>query len=109
MKITEYADVLLSDLDKLSGWPESVKLMQKNWIGKSKGLNINFKSCDHDYLYTAFTTRPDTIFGVSFIAVSINHPLAKSLSESNNYIKEFIKKYQSSKVSEEEMAKIDKD
>ena len=80
LKITEYADVLLSDLDKLSGWPESVKLMQKNWIGKSKGLNINFKSCNNDYLYTAFTTRPDTIFGVSFIAISINHPLAKSLS-----------------------------
>lgn len=109
LKITEYADVLLSDLDKLSGWPESVKLMQKNWIGKSKGLNINFKSCNHDYLYTAFTTRPDTIFGVSFIAISINHPLSKSLSESNNYIKEFIIKYQSLKVSEEAMAKIDKD
>jgi leucyl-tRNA synthetase len=109
LKITEYADVLLRDLDKLSGWPDSVKLMQKNWIGKSKGLNINFKSCHGKDVFTAFTTRPDTIFGVSFLAIGINHPIAKSVSQNDNDINKFILKYRSLKISEEAIAKIDKD
>ena len=109
LKITDYADVLLNDLKKLSEWPEPVKLMQKNWIGKSKGLNIKFKLKESDQILTVFTTRPDTIFGVSYIAISINHLIAKELSNTNNDIKEFIEKYQKLTLSEEASSKLDKD
>jgi len=109
LKITNYADVLLNDLNKLSEWPESVKLMQKNWIGKSKGLNIKFKLKESDQILTVFTTRPDTIFGVSYIAISINHLIAKELSNTNNDIKEFIEKYQKLTLSEEVSSKLNKD
>jgi leucyl-tRNA synthetase len=109
LKITDYSDVLLNDLEKLSEWPESVKLMQKNWIGKSKGLNIKFKLKDSDQILTVFTTRPDTIFGVSYIAISINNLIAKELSNTNNDIKAFIEKYQKLTLSEEVSSKLDKD
>tara|TARA_Y100000389_G_scaffold123142_1_gene120420 strand:+ start:990 stop:3407 length:2418 start_codon:yes stop_codon:yes gene_type:complete len=109
LKITDYADDLLNDIDKLEGWPESVKLMQKNWIGKSKGLNINFKSEQGNSTFTAFTTRPDTLFGVSYLAISINHKLSKKLSNTNKDIKNFIEKYQKLKLSEETSAKLEKD
>ena len=109
LKITAFADELLEDIDKLEGWPESVKLMQKNWIGKSKGLNINFKSEHNDKFFTAFTTRPDTVFGVTYIAISINHELAVESSENNEDIKSFILKYKKQKLSEESSAKIEKD
>lgn len=75
IKITNYADKLLKDLNILDGWPEKVKLMQKNWIGRSIGAEIIFK-VDNQNL-TVYTTRPDTLFSVSFIALSINHPLIK--------------------------------
>ena len=109
LKITDFAEDLLNDIDKLDGWPESVKLMQKNWIGKSKGLNINFVSEDGPEIFTAFTTRPDTIFGVTYIAISINHDLATDLSQNNKSIKKFITKYQKQKLSEETSAKVEKD
>jgi leucyl-tRNA synthetase len=109
LKITDYSDVLLRDLDKLSDWPEPVKLMQKNWIGKSKGLNINFKLEGNDQLLIAFTTRPDTLFGVSYLAININHSIAKELSSKNKNIKKFIEKYQKLKLSEEESSKLEKD
>mgnify|MGYP000058851594 FL=1 len=109
LKITDFAEDLLNDIDKLDGWPESVKLMQKNWIGKSKGLNINFVSEDGPEIFTAFTTRPDTIFGVTYIAISINHDLASNLSKKDEKIKIFIAKYQKQKVSEETSSKMEKD
>ena len=109
LKITNFAEDLLNDIDKLDGWPESVKLMQKNWIGKSKGLNINFVSEDGPEIFTAFTTRPDTIFGVTYIAISINHDLATDLSQNDKSIKKFITKYQKQKLSEETSAKVEKD
>ena len=109
MKITDYAEELLNDIDKLEDWPESVKTMQRNWIGKSKGLNINFKSDNDENLFTAFTTRPDTLFGVTYIAISINHQLSNSLAKSHiHIIKNFITKYQQLKVSEETSAKVEK-
>ena len=74
-KITHYAEELLQDLDKLSLWPEKVKTMQRNWIGKSTGAEIQFKIDQIQEDITVFTTRPDTIYGASFIALSINHPL----------------------------------
>ena len=109
LKITDFADDLLNDIDKLDGWPESVKLMQKNWIGKSKGLNINFASENSTETFTVFTTRPDTVFGVTYIAISINHDLASNLSKKDEKIKNFIIKYQKQKVSEETSAKVEKD
>ena len=109
LKITDFADDLLNDIDKLDGWPESVKLMQKNWIGKSKGLNINFVSENGSDIFTAFTTRPDTIFGVTYIAISISHDLAMYLSKEDEKIKRFITKYQKQKLSEETSAKVEKD
>ena len=91
-KITHYAEELLNDLDKLELWPEKVKTMQRNWIGKSYGAEIKFKiSGENEYL-NIFTTRPDTIYGATFIAVSVNHPIVeKSLSsfEIENIKKEF--------------------
>ncbi len=74
-KITKYAEELLNDLDKLTLWPEKVKVMQKNWIGKSMGAEIKFKIAETEEFLNIFTTRPDTIYGATFIALSVNHPL----------------------------------
>ncbi|MBM9613613.1 leucine--tRNA ligase [Desulfobulbus rhabdoformis] len=80
-KITDYAEELLSDLDKLSGWPEKVVTMQRNWIGKSTGLACDFQVDGHDETITIFTTRPDTIHGVTFMSLAVEHPLLKTLTE----------------------------
>ncbi len=78
-KITDYAEELLSELNNLSGWPDKVKLMQKNWIGKSEGLSVLFKIYAEQTHLEIFTTRPDTIFGATYLAISPLHPLAKDL------------------------------
>ncbi len=78
-KITKYADELLTGLDELKLWPEKVKTMQRNWIGKSDGAEIQFKVIEKNSLLNIFTTRPDTIYGATFIAVSINHKIAESV------------------------------
>ena len=83
-KITDYAEELLNDLDKLELWPEKVKTMQKNWIGKSKGAEINFKISGKDRLLNIFTTRPDTIYGATFIAVSINHQIVREVLDKDS-------------------------
>ena len=82
-KITHYAEELLSDLDTLKLWPEKVKVMQKNWIGKSIGAEIQFKINEIDKKIKIFTTRPDTIYGASFIAVSINHQIVQELIDNH--------------------------
>ena len=82
-KITNYANELLNDLEKLTLWPEKVKTMQKNWIGKSVGAEIKFKVVDKDDLLNIYTTRPDTIYGATFIAISINHVLVSKYLESD--------------------------
>ncbi len=82
LRITNYADELLKDLDKLDNWPERVKIMQDNWIGKSIGTNINFKiNTIPQEKITVFTTRPDTLFGVTYLAISVNHSLIKNISD----------------------------
>ena len=82
LKITNYADELLKDLQKLNNWPEKVKIMQENWIGKSSGSNILFKIKDIDEIkIKVFTTRPDTLFGVTYLAVSPNHVLSKKIKD----------------------------
>ena len=82
LKITDYAEELLQDLEKLNEWPERVKIMQENWIGKSIGANINFKIKEFKKKkIQVFTTRPDTLFGVTYLAISVNHPLIKKISD----------------------------
>ncbi len=82
IKITDYAEELLQDLEKLNEWPERVKIMQENWIGKSIGTNINFKIKEFKKeKIQVFTTRPDTLFGVTYLAISVNHPLIKNISD----------------------------
>jgi len=83
--ITKFAEQLIQDLNLLNGWPEKVKLMQKNWIGKSFGCEINFDIINNDEKIKIFTTRPETIFGASFIALSNDHPLSKLFSKNKNF------------------------
>jgi len=85
--IKKFSQNLLDELEKLKNWPEKVKLMQKNWIGKSYGCEINFKiDKTSPVKIKVFTTRPDTIFGASFIALSIDHPIAKNFNENNDFL-----------------------
>jgi len=82
LRITNYADELLMDLEKLDNWPERVKIMQDNWIGKSIGANINFNiNTNPEKKITVFTTRPDTLFGVTYLAISVNHSLIKKITD----------------------------
>ena len=86
LNITKYSDELLESLENLKGWPEKVKLMQKNWIGKSIGCEINFLT-NNDQKIKIFTTRPDTIFGASFIAIAPDHPFTKFFENDENFLK----------------------
>ena len=105
--ITKFSDNLLNDLDDLNGWPEKVKLMQKNWIGKSFGCEINFQISKKDEKLNIFTTRPDTIFGASFIALSIDHPLCKNFLKDHKFL-QFKKECNKSGTTEEALAIADK-
>ncbi|PPR11052.1 MAG: Leucine--tRNA ligase [Alphaproteobacteria bacterium MarineAlpha11_Bin1] len=89
-KITDYAQDLLDALDTLDRWPEKVRLMQANWIGRSEGLKISFEMANRDDRLEVYTTRADTIFGASFCAISPEHPLAGELATGNTGLKEFI-------------------
>jgi len=90
LKITDYADELLESLDQLSGWPDQVLTMQRNWIGRSKGLEIQFKVTQDSEVITVYTTRPDTLFGVTYLCLAPEHPLAKQAAEKNPALTEFI-------------------
>ncbi len=105
--ITKFADVLLSKLDTLEGWPNKVKTMQRNWIGKSLGCELNFQISNEDVQVKIFTTRPDTIFGASFIALSIDHPLSVRFEKNKEFIK-FKKECNKSGTTEEALANADK-
>ena len=105
--ITKFADELLNDLEKLEGWPEKVKLMQKNWIGKSYGCEINFEIENKAEKINVFTTRPDTIFGASFLALSVDHPLNKNFAESENF-KKFKENCNKTGTTEEALANAEK-
>ncbi|MDC6447456.1 leucine--tRNA ligase [Alphaproteobacteria bacterium] len=94
LKTSKYSEELLNDLNKLSEWPEKVKTMQKNWIGKSVGVEIDFQILSKNLKeekIKIYTTRPDTIYGATFIAISPEHPISKELSNNNNDINKFIK------------------
>ncbi len=108
LKISDYSEDLLTSLDTITGWPEKVRLMQKNWIGKSEGLRLTFKVDGVDDGITVFTTRPDTIFGASFIAISPNHPLAKRVASVQSSVASFIEECNRSATSELEIEKGEK-
>ena len=99
LKIEDYAEELLSELDNLQGWPEQVKQMQRNWIGKSEGMEFSFETSISDPI-KVFTTRPDTIMGVTFIALSINHPITKKLINTNKELEEWSLKNSKGSTSE---------
>ena len=105
--ITKFSDKLLLDLDDLKGWPEKVKLMQKNWIGKSYGCEINFELKNTKETLKVFTTRPDTIFGASFIALSVDHPLNTNFKNDKSFIK-FKEDCNKTGTTEEALANADK-
>ncbi len=110
LKISDYSQELLQSLDDLPNWPEKVKTMQKNWIGRSEGASVMFslENCPHLDKLEVFTTRPDTIFGMSFCAISPNHPLAMALSKDNEKIELFIDECNSSSTDNASLAKQEK-
>ncbi|MDX2164927.1 MAG: leucine--tRNA ligase [Gammaproteobacteria bacterium] len=108
LKITHYADELLQDLNTLTGWPEQVRTMQKNWIGKSEGVLIKFKVNSSRDSITVFTTRADTIDGVSFIAVSPQHPFAQKLALKNKSLQDFIDQCKNVSTAEAAQAVLEK-
>lgn len=108
IKITAYADELLNDLDQLDGWPEQVKLMQRNWIGRSEGVEIDFDVVGQAAQLTVYTTRPDTLFGVTYMAVAAQHPLAQTAAKDNPELAAFINTIKNNKIAEADLATIDK-
>ncbi|WP_345197036.1 leucine--tRNA ligase [Kistimonas scapharcae] len=112
VKITAYADELLSDLDKLEDWPEQVKAMQRNWIGRSEGVEMTFRLTNPvagaAESFTIYTTRPDTLMGVTYVGLAAEHPIAKAAAENNPPLAEFIAECKRNAVSEADMATMEK-
>ena len=108
--ITQYADELLADLDKLTGWPDQVRRMQRHWIGKSTGVNISFpyELDGQKKLLNVYTTRADTLMGVTFVAVAAEHPIAKRIAHDNEQIRAFCEECAKGSVSEADMATMEK-
>ena len=108
LRITDYADELLKGLESLESWPNQVKLMQKNWIGKSKGLSFHFEIENNKEVLEVFTTRPDTIFGATYCAIAHDHPLIDQLKDNTPSIREFINENKGNKKTEAAIAKQEK-
>tara|TARA_Y100001970_G_scaffold90705_1_gene114411 strand:+ start:915 stop:3464 length:2550 start_codon:yes stop_codon:yes gene_type:complete len=108
LKMTHYADDLLETIDNLNDWPDRVKLMQNNWIGKSLGAKISFKIFEKEETIDVFTTRPDTIFGASFIALAPSHPISLQLSKQSSSIRNFINECNKNSTSEAVIEKNEK-
>ncbi|KKA46282.1 leucine--tRNA ligase [Salinivibrio sp. KP-1] len=108
IKITDYAEELLQDIDKLDGWPEMVKTMQRNWIGRSEGVELTFDvEGDHPAL-GVYTTRPDTLMGVTYVGIAAGHPLADAAAKNNPALAEFVQECRNTKVAEAELATMEK-
>ncbi|SDZ95250.1 leucine--tRNA ligase [Microbulbifer marinus] len=111
IKITDYAEELLNDLDQLPHWPEQVRTMQRNWIGKSKGVELSFAlpktiaGVDH---FDVYTTRPDTLMGVTYVSLAAEHPIALELAQSNAELQAFIAECKKQSLSEADMATMEK-
>ncbi|AUI85528.1 leucine--tRNA ligase [Vibrio azureus] len=112
IKITEYAQELLDDLDKLEGWPEMVKTMQRNWIGRSEGVELRFALKDSEVKgqqdLEVYTTRPDTLMGVTYVGIAAGHPLAAIAAENSPELAAFIEECKNTKVAEAELATMEK-
>jgi len=108
IKITSYADELLNSLETLDEWPAQVKQMQRNWIGRSAGTEIYFNVCHYPKRLKIYTTRPDTLMGATYLAVSSDHPIAKEAAIHNQEVKAFIKSCQGTKMAEAELATMEK-
>lgn len=108
MKITAYAEELLNDLDKLDGWPEQVKTMQRNWIGKSYGCEVEFPIVGQDGNLKVYTTRPDTLMGATYVAVAAEHALATQVAQNNSAVAEFIAECKRGSVAEADVATAEK-
>ena len=108
LKISDFAEDLLNEIDNLKEWPERVKTMQRNWIGKSNGATINFSINNSDDKVEIYTTRPDTIFGATFIAISPQHPLSLKIAKKNNNAKDFVKFCEKQSNKEVDIEKADK-
>ena len=111
IRITDYAEQLLDDLDELEHWPEQVKTMQRNWIGKSRGVNVTFdlseSAGEHNY-FDVYTTRPDTLMGVTYLTLATQHPIVLEAAKHNSALADFIEQCRLQGVSEAEMATMDK-
>tara|TARA_R100001440_G_scaffold49197_1_gene69072 strand:+ start:74217 stop:76811 length:2595 start_codon:yes stop_codon:yes gene_type:complete len=108
IKITDYAEELLNDLDQLEEWPDQVRTMQRNWIGKSTGVELTFALKDRDDALEVYTTRPDTLMGVTYMAVSAEHPLAQAAAERNKEVAAFAESCRNNKVAEADLATMEK-
>ncbi|VUD53093.1 Leucine--tRNA ligase [Thalassocella blandensis] len=111
IKITDYADQLLKDLEQLDDWPEQVKTMQRNWIGKSRGVEMSFGLHQEIAGYNAFdvyTTRPDTLMGVTYVTLAAEHPISLELAKTNAELAEFITSCKTQSVAEADMANMEK-
>lgn len=108
IKITAYAEELLNDLDTLEHWPSQVKQMQRNWIGRSEGVEIQFHVSEMNKRFKVYTTRPDTFFGVTYLAIAPEHPIAKLAAENNPEVASFIASCQGVKMAEAELATMEK-
>lgn len=108
IKITDYAEELLSELDNLQEWPEQVVAMQKNWIGRSEGVDMTFNLANSDQSFDIYTTRPDTIMGVTYVALAAQHPLALEAAKNNAELAAFIEECKNTKVAEAELATMEK-
>jgi len=108
IKITDYAEELINDLDQLTDWPEQVKTMQRNWIGRSEGVEMTFKVDGSDDSFDIYTTRPDTLMGVTYVALAAQHPLALTAAENNAELSAFIDECKNSKTTEADMAAMEK-
>jgi leucyl-tRNA synthetase len=105
LKITNYAEELLQEIKNLKGWPENVRIMQENWIGKSEGATFKFKIKDRDEFIKVYSTRPETIFGASFVGISYNHPLIQTLDELSPELKNFIQNCRNQSTAEADIEK----
>ena len=108
IKITDYAEELINDLDQLTDWPEQVKTMQRNWIGRSEGVEMTFQVADSAESFDIYTTRPDTLMGVTYVALAAQHPLALAAAENNVELAEFIQSCKTNKSTEADMATMEK-
>ncbi|MGL4833586.1 MAG: leucine--tRNA ligase, partial [Shewanella sp.] len=108
IKITAYAEELLNDIDTLDGWPDQVKTMQRNWIGRSEGVEMTFGVAGSDKTFDIYTTRPDTLMGVTYVAIAAGHPLAEIAAQTNPELAAFIDECKNSTTSEAELATMEK-